>query len=1254
MPKVESSKCIANHRVLAPGSSRTGADDRRLLRPSDESGSHHQPTGSTHQYSDHPPSDNAFRYFSCTDLSTNHLFPDPSYYNQPTDRNQQYSHSVFSDAYSLSPSTNFTMHRSLPPPSYHPVPHQQTDPIPQPNFNHVTPSSLSHARTMYHASPASPQPGDHSDTNQPAEISQQHSAGSNQPDVQRYLSYPNPNPNPITPSSLSHAYPQPSDQSGTNHPAEISQQYSAGPNQLAVKRYSSYPNPNPIIPAPALPAFATYHSYSEWSNRSDTNPPADHSQGYSADSNQPTVHRYSNPNPNPNPIIPAPTSPAFAMHHPYPHTSDHSLADTDQTTDFSQEYPFYTNVDDATSSSSLIAVTKHFPSNHSHPDSHPSRHSYHDFVNTSPPSSSTYAPDNGMSTTHLPQALVSNSGNISIHQGQLNNVSGDQTNWNYTVYPNDPMQMLWNEIASVGAMYNSSARYPQPRCHEDTRKEIQASILNWARSEDPTTERLLWLSGPAGAGKSAIAQTIAEKTDPEGMLVSSFFFWRDDPQRNNPSRLFLVIAYDLACKFPQFRGRLEQVIKQTPSVLKASHNVQLEKLILEPWSMLSHTECGGLIVIDALDECSTGREQQEVLHLIASFLSKYHKPLPRILLCSRPEPSIRETLDHKDFCLPVRRLSLDNNSETRNDIKCFLRDGFSQIRESPRCKDFDFPIPWPSDSDIDSLAWNACGQFIYAQTVLRFVEDEYYNPCEQLKWILGECRDAEASSLFEPLDILYRQILSTCPRRKQLLDVLGAIIYGWFLASEHLPSCTSTTIEIFYGLPRGDVVSTLRGMHSVIDVCKDGTFRIYHKSFRDFLEDKCRSHEYFIDENVYCDNFFVPRALQLVADFVKKGFHPSSFDKFAEDDIDFVLPVTGHIIEELYGTNTDPKNNPLLEHISHYAASISPTDYFDFLIKASIWIDYIGPFWELPLLFQKQSSIHSFAQQWNIPWLTLQVRAESSLSCQTINDFSMLLSLLTMDIVQDSEAFGLYPPLMSNLQVVGVIEGYNCPCKNRFSPSHLCVDGDYSVSFGPGIMVWLTRFVKEGVPHDYLVLAGIGMEWLRVQEETSPLIQDINYHMKKVSPHPQEFTTGDCNAYSARLLKCYMALFDRLDQYSVGQFPKWWDWAEAAETLKSAAHLCGAELGILKAFVWCLDICRIDEMDWCLEWLESFPPVHASKTKEAISKYNALKKRIAPLLSTKNDWKAGRLSKSDLRRMLFGELAPDIDSSILQGLNSKV
>jgi len=73
-------------------------------------------------------------------------------------------------------------------------------------------------------------------------------------------------------------------------------------------------------------------------------------------------------------------------------------------------------------------------------------------------------------------------------------------------------------------MHDSNERFPQPKCHPSTRERILQRLLDWVESDSP--ERILWLSGSAGTGKSAIAQTISERCKRNGCLAATFFFFR--------------------------------------------------------------------------------------------------------------------------------------------------------------------------------------------------------------------------------------------------------------------------------------------------------------------------------------------------------------------------------------------------------------------------------------------------------------------------------------------------------------------------------------------------------------------------------------------------------------------------------------------------------------------------------------------------------------------------------------------------------
>ncbi|EEB99981.1 hypothetical protein MPER_00190, partial [Moniliophthora perniciosa FA553] len=84
------------------------------------------------------------------------------------------------------------------------------------------------------------------------------------------------------------------------------------------------------------------------------------------------------------------------------------------------------------------------------------------------------------------------------------------------------------------------------------------------------------------AGKSAIAQTVAEMGQQEGYLISSFFFSRSDTRRNTPKCLFLTIAYGLASSIPELQKPIGQAIRRNPDILQASLDEQFQTLILEP------------------------------------------------------------------------------------------------------------------------------------------------------------------------------------------------------------------------------------------------------------------------------------------------------------------------------------------------------------------------------------------------------------------------------------------------------------------------------------------------------------------------------------------------------------------------------------------------------------------------------------------------------------------------------------------------
>jgi Parvovirus non-structural protein NS1 len=77
-------------------------------------------------------------------------------------------------------------------------------------------------------------------------------------------------------------------------------------------------------------------------------------------------------------------------------------------------------------------------------------------------------------------------------------------------------------------------------------------LLQWANNTERNCS-VYWLYGPAGAGKSAIAQTIAEHCAKEGQLAASFFFSRGKVGCDKGKYLFPTISYQLAISVPGTR-----------------------------------------------------------------------------------------------------------------------------------------------------------------------------------------------------------------------------------------------------------------------------------------------------------------------------------------------------------------------------------------------------------------------------------------------------------------------------------------------------------------------------------------------------------------------------------------------------------------------------------------------------------------------------------------------------------------------------
>ena len=173
-------------------------------------------------------------------------------------------------------------------------------------------------------------------------------------------------------------------------------------------------------------------------------------------------------------------------------------------------------------------------------------------------------------------------------------------------------------------------------CDPGTRLEVIAQIKQWLNSSDKQAA-ICWLSGPAGYGKSAVAQTIAERYAAKGRLLGCFFFLRGAGERSHISHLIPTLAHQISLSVPAVKPLLEKALRDEPDMLGPSASLahQFQKLIIEPiqstnsvlssFEVFSHLAKQKIFVIDALDECNDKAEMAAFIDvlLIASSGRRY-------------------------------------------------------------------------------------------------------------------------------------------------------------------------------------------------------------------------------------------------------------------------------------------------------------------------------------------------------------------------------------------------------------------------------------------------------------------------------------------------------------------------------------------------------------------------------------------------------------------------------------------------------
>ena len=367
-----------------------------------------------------------------------------------------------------------------------------------------------------------------------------------------------------------------------------------------------------------------------------------------------------------------------------------------------------------------------------------------------------------------------------------------------------------------------------------TRKNVLRIITDWINDPHPR-QHIIWLNGPAGAGKSAIAQTIAGRCCDE-QLAASFFFLRNSSDRGTATRLFTTLAWQLAKNIPEILPYIESAIEAEPLLPTKSIDIQFDHLIVQAFERLGRDKPDFrprkfLVIIDGVDECTPDQAQLLFLRFIGDALARAQIPL-RFLICSRPEAHIQETFGSGAMTKVTLPVLLDDRFAPDDDIRRYLEDEFARIYAERKIS----LSKWPADGVINRLVSKSSGQFVYASTVVKFVDDIDGDPRTQLDVVL-KIRPADFSSPFAQLDQLYIQILSQQPNIRLVRDIFTLIIA--------LRQPTIAFVCRRLRIHQEELERKLRRLRSLVQISGE-VIDTYHLSMHDFFRDKKRAGKYFI------------------------------------------------------------------------------------------------------------------------------------------------------------------------------------------------------------------------------------------------------------------------------------------------------------------------------------------------------------------------------------------------------------------------
>jgi hypothetical protein len=398
------------------------------------------------------------------------------------------------------------------------------------------------------------------------------------------------------------------------------------------------------------------------------------------------------------------------------------------------------------------------------------------------------------------------------------------------------------------ASFNATNKQHVATCLPNTRSDVLEEIRRWADGDGG--QRIYWLKGMAGTGKSTIALTVAREYSAKKRLGASFFFSRGGGDLASTRRFAATIAVQLTEASPQLRRHITDAAVATHRIHTLGLYDQWERLVLQPLALLSKEALPHplVIVIDALDECDNNDDVSLLIRCLAAAVAIQNVDL-RIFVTSRPDQPVNVGFGdisrdmHQDFILHDIEQSVVDQ-----DLALYYQHQLERIAQTSF-----LDAAFLSHDTIQTLVQKSCGLFIYAATVCRFVRAGGLLAGERLAHLMSTERlPAKAETA---LDQIYMTVLEyslaaeldaeEMVRIRELFRrVMGTIVVLF-------DALSPASLAMLLDQSKETIVSPLGRLQSLLDAPEEEgrLIRLLHPSFREFLLDsqRCSNTTFYID-----------------------------------------------------------------------------------------------------------------------------------------------------------------------------------------------------------------------------------------------------------------------------------------------------------------------------------------------------------------------------------------------------------------------